>query len=230
MVDDIQNVLSSPYFLGIWLAQAAFALFLLLADFKNKNPEIHGIMKFVWFLTVGYSGLFGLAVYFYSGRKQISKDDLWRRSFRSVAHCYSGCGAGEILGVTTSVGLFALGQVWVALFTFLCAYTFGLILTILPLRKEGESWGTATKDAFISESASIVVMEAVAIGVDLWLAGESGLGDILFWSSLIVSLTAGLLAAYPVNVALVYWGVKEGMHDPREMAKHAQGLHHQHAH
>lgn len=26
----------------------------------------------------------------------LSHDSLWRRSFRSVAHCYSGCGAGEV--------------------------------------------------------------------------------------------------------------------------------------
>ena len=42
------------------------------------------------------------------------------------------------------------------------------------------------------------------------------MGDAIFWSSLIVSLTAGLVAAYPVNVLLIRFGVKEGMMDPRE--------------
>ena len=36
---------------------------------------------------------------------------------------------------------------------------------------------------------------------------------------LVVSLTAGLVAADPVNVLLVRFGVEEGMHDPREMAQ-----------
>ena len=34
--------------------------------------------------------------------------------------------------------------------------------------------------------------------------------------SLILSLTVGLAAAYPVNVLLVHFGVKEGMGDPRD--------------
>jgi hypothetical protein len=38
----------------------------------------------------------------------------------------------------------------------------------------------------------------------------------LFWSSLIISITAGLIAAYPVNVLLVYLGVKQGMGNPHE--------------
>jgi hypothetical protein len=40
---------------------------------------------------------------------------------------------------------------------------------------------------------------------------------------MLVSLTLGLLAAWPVNVALVALGVKEGMHDPRETAGAAAG-------
>ena len=60
-------------------------------------------------------------------------------------------------------------------------------------------------------------MELAAIGVDLWLAGRATIVEPLFWSSLVVSLTAGLVAAYPVNVMLIVLGVKEGMHSPREL-------------
>ena len=28
----------------------------------------------------------------------------------------------------------------------------------------------------------------------------------------------GLLAAYPVNLLLIHFGIKEGMHSPKEMA------------
>jgi hypothetical protein len=41
------------------------------------------------------------------------------------------------------------------------------------------------------------------------------MGNPLFWSSLIFSLTMGLIAAYPVNILLVYFGVKKGMHSPK---------------
>ena len=57
-------------------------------------------------------------------------------------------------------------------------------------------------------------MEVVAIGVDVWLAGEAGMGEVLFWAGLVFSLSVGLLAAYPVNVLLIRVGVKEGMGNP----------------
>ena len=81
--------------------------------------------------------------------------------------------------------------------------------------QEGVGLKTALKDAFYSETASIAVMEIVAIGADLWLAGSAGMGEPRFWSSLVISLTLGFLAAWPVNILLVRLGVKAGMGDPR---------------
>ncbi len=221
MLDTLQAFLSNPYVLATWVALVAGSLAWLWRDLTVANPEIHGLMRLVWILTVAYSGPLGLAVYFYSGRKQIPRDDTWRRAFRSVAHCYSGCGAGEIVGVSLSVGLLALGQWGVALFTFTCAYLAGYALTVGPLMQEGVGFREAMWDAFLAETPSITIMEVTAISVDLWLAGSAGLGDALFWAALAVSLSIGLFAAYPVNVALIRWGVKEGMHSPKEMAEHS---------
>lgn len=214
----IRALLGNPLLLGAWLLAAAVCVVAVLRDLRVHNPQIKGLMKAVWILTVVYSGPIGLAVYYGSGRRQMSKDTLWRRAFRSVSHCYSGCGAGEIVGVVLSVGLFAAGQTVAALVTFAFAYTFGLVLTVGPLIQEGEGFGTALKDGVFSESASIVVMEVVAIGMDLLLSGDATMADPLFWSSLVASLSLGLFAAYPVNVLLVWRGVKEGMMDPREHA------------
>lgn len=86
-----------------------------------------------------------------------------------------------------------------------------------PLIQEGETFWQAAKDALYSETASITVMEVVAIGLDFWLAGEAHFTEVLFWSSLVFSLTIGLLAAYPVNLALIYVDVKEGMMNPKKM-------------
>jgi len=210
--------LSMPAALWIWAAVVVASLLLLLHDMRSRNPEIAGLMKLVWVLTVAYSGPLGLAGYFWSGRKQIAHDTLWRRAFRSVAHCYSGCGMGEIAGVLITVGLLSLSNWWVAGVTFSLAYVAGFALTVGPLMEEGVGLAQALRDAFYSETASITVMEVVAISTDLLLAGAAGMGQAVFWVSLIVSLTAGLAAAYPVNVLLIQWGVKEGMHDPREMA------------
>ena len=220
-MQSLQEFLNQWWLIGLWYIVTIVCLFVLLRDLKKKNPEIAGLMKFVWIFTTAYSGPLGLWVYWKSGRKQIVRDSMWRRGARSVAHCYSGCGMGEITGVFVTVGLLSLSNWWVAGITFALAYVAGFALTMGPLMQEGVGFKQAMLDAFYSETASITVMEIVAITTDLLLAGPATMSDPLFWSSLIVSLTAGLAAAYPVNVLLIKMGVKEGMHNPREMASHA---------
>ena len=132
----------------------------LLWDLRTNNEAIGGLMKFVWIFTVLYSGPLGLVGYLYSGRRQIAHDSLWRRGFRSVAHCYSGCGAGEITGIVITVGLLALGNFFVALVTFTLAYVAGFMMTVGPLVEEGVAYREALFDAFYSETASIVVMKS----------------------------------------------------------------------
>jgi hypothetical protein len=122
-----------------------------------------------------------------------------------------------VTGVVIALGLLSMENLAVAAMTFTFAYVFGYALTVGPLMQEGVSFSQAMWDAFLAETPSITVMEVVAIGTDLWLAGEAGLTDVLFWSALVVSLSVGLVAAYPVNVLLIRQGVKEGMMDPRDV-------------
>ena len=217
----LQGVLSNPTYLTAWAALVVVSEAILVWDLWRNNDEMKSLMKLVWGLTVLYSGPIGLGIYYYAGRKQIDQDSFWRKGFRSVAHCYSGCGAGEVTGVVIAVGVLALANLYVVALTFALAYTFGYALTMGPLIQEGESFGAAVKDALYSETASITIMEIVAIGIDIWLAGEAHITEVLFWSSLVFSLSMGLVAAYPVNLALIYFDVKEGMMNPREMGSGA---------
>lgn len=214
----LKGILTDPLFLVVWGLLLALSLGVLIRDLIRNNPQLGGLMKWVWIFTVLYSGPLGLWIYFYSGRAQIARDSLWRRGFRSVAHCYSGCGAGEIVGIFVTVGLLSLGNWWVAGVTFALAYVAGFGLTVGPLMQEGVGLRQALWDAFYSETASITMMETVAIGTDLWLSQGATMGHALFWSSLVFSLSVGLIAAYPVNVILIALGVKAGMHSPKEGA------------
>ncbi|WP_122089760.1 DUF4396 domain-containing protein [Halalkalicoccus subterraneus] len=214
----LERILTNPAFLLAWGVLVLGSLSVLVWDLRTNNPMLGSLMKYVWGFTVLYSGPIGIGVYWYSGRSQITHDSLWRRGFRSVSHCYSGCGAGEITGVVIAVGLLTLGNVPTALLTFALAYVAGYAMTVGPLLQEGVGFREAMADAFYSETGSIAVMEVVAISTDLWLAGEATMGDTLFWSALVFSLSMGLIAAYPVNVLLIKWGVKEGMANPASMA------------
>ncbi|WP_435118570.1 DUF4396 domain-containing protein [Halolamina sp. C58] len=200
-----------------WFAVSLVSVGILWIDLRRNNEALPSMMKLVWTLTVLYSAVLGLAVYWYSGRTQIPEDSFWRRGMRSTAHCYSGCGVGEVLGITLAAGILLLSTLGVAATTFAFAYTFGLAFTVGPLLQEGVGLREALSDAVYSESGSIVAMETVAIGSDIYLAGEATMGEPVFWASLAVSLSLGFLAAYPINLGLLRLGVKEGMGDPSEM-------------
>lgn len=225
IADTIRNILSSGAVLSVWAILVIVSLSVLVRDFRTSNSHIESFMKAVWFMTVLYSGPVGLWLYYISGRKQIKNNSIWRKGVRSVAHCYSGCGAGEITGVLIAAGLFSMGNTAIAVITFILAYIFGYGMTFGPLIQAGVPVKRALIDTFYSDTATIAVMEITAISLDLWLAASSTIGYLLFWGSLVFSLSIGVLAAYPVNVLLVYFGVKEGMGDPRDTS-----MSHSHAH
>ncbi|WP_251343182.1 DUF4396 domain-containing protein [Haloplanus halophilus] len=213
----LRPVLSDPLVIGVWALLIVTSVAVLLWDLRRHSRALPSLMKGVWALVVLYSGPFGLLLYWYAGRTGISHDSLWRRGVRSTAHCYSGCGAGEVVGITLAQGILALAVGWVAAVTFGFAYLFGFGLTVGPLMQEGVGFREAMADALYSETPSITVMEVVAIGADLLLAADTHMGQPLFWMALALSLSLGFLAAFPVNVVLVHLGVKEGMKNPAEM-------------
>jgi hypothetical protein len=216
----MKPILSDPLVMGAWALLVVASVGVLWWDIRERNGALPSMMKGVWTLVVLYSGPFGLAVYWYSGRTQISRDSLWRRGFRSTAHCYSGCGAGEVVGFVVLAGILAIGSTLVVTAgTFALAYTFGYALTVGPLMQEGVGFGEAMLDALYSETPSITVMEVAAIGTDLLIASQAHIGDLLFWGALVFSLSVGFVFAFPVNVTLVRFGVKEGMENPAEMGE-----------
>lgn len=223
MIDTVRAWLSSWTLLTVWLGVSLVCVGVVIRDLRVNNAHLMPLMKFVWILTTANSGPLGLAVYWFAGRKEIAHDSLPRKAFRSVAHCYSGCGIGEILGVIIAVGILATGNFRASVITFTLAYVFGFGLTVGPMVQGGMPLGQAIRDSIIAETLSIGAMEAVAIGVGLWLGGGARMHEPLFWTSLYVSLSAGLFAAWPVNLLLIRMGVKSGMMNPRDTAHAGHG-------
>jgi hypothetical protein len=88
------------------------------------------------------------------------------------------------------------------------AFFFGYLLTLRPLVRGGVSLREATRVAVAADTVSIAIMEIVDNGFVLLVPGamDAGLGDVLFWSSLIVGLFIAFWAAFPVNRVLIARG------------------------
>ncbi|MCG6872183.1 MAG: DUF4396 domain-containing protein [Gammaproteobacteria bacterium] len=130
-----------------------------------------------------------------------------RLAFSATVHCLTGCSIGEVLGMVLGTA-FGLGNGSTVMLSVFLAFLFGYLLTMLPLLRAGVGLQTALGLAFASDTASITIMELVDNGLMLGIPGamNAGLGDLLFWGSLVLSLVIAGAAAFPV----VRWLIARG--------------------
>jgi hypothetical protein len=127
----------------------------------------------------------------------------------ATAHCLLGCGLGEVVGVVIGVAL-ALSNVATLVLAVGLGFVFGLALGLVPLLRAGFEWARAVKQVLIAEGLSIAVMETAEVLVEVYTPGvmQAGLGAPMFWLGMLLALTAGFAAAFPVNYALIGRGVR----------------------
>src|ERR671932_2747078 len=130
-----------------------------------------------------------------------------RLALAATVHCLTGCAIGEVLGMVLATW-WGWGNVASVVLAVVLAFFFGYGLTSLPLLRSGLSVRRAAPLAFASDTASITTMEIVDNLFILLVPGAiaAGLGDPLFWWSLIVSLLIAFAAAVPVNRYLIARG------------------------
>ena len=130
-----------------------------------------------------------------------------RLAFSATAHCLTGCATGEVLGLVLATA-FALGNAASIALATVLAFVFGYSFTLVPLLAGGLAFATAAGLALASDTLSILVMEIVDNAIILIWPGamDAGLGDVLFWGSLLVALAIAFVAAFPVNRALIARG------------------------
>jgi hypothetical protein len=123
-----------------------------------------------------------------------------RLALSATVHCLSGCAIGEILGMVLATW-WGLGNLASIVLAVVLAFFFGYGLTSLPLLRSGMSVRQVAPLAFASDTASITTMEIVDNLFILIVPGaiSAGLGDALFWWSLLVGLVIAGAVAYPVN-------------------------------
>src|SRR3954469_22236005 len=122
-----------------------------------------------------------------------------RLAVLATLHCLTGCAAGEILGMALAAGFGWSNTASIAI-SVLLAFAFGYALAFYAVRN--------LRTALAADTVSIATMELVDNLFIVLVPGAlaAGLGDSLFWWSLIVSLVVAGAVAYPVNRWLIARG------------------------
>ena len=125
----------------------------------------------------------------------------------ATLHCLTGCAIGEIAGlmVGTALGWSTLPTTALAIGL---AFIFGYALSTLPLLRTGVPFFAALSVVLAADTLSIATMEVVDNLVMVGIPGamNAGLVNPVFWLSLVVSLAAAFVAAFPVNRDLLSHG------------------------
>ena len=131
-----------------------------------------------------------------------------RLATSATAHCLLGCGLGEVVGVILGVAL-SMSNVSTLVLAVILGFVFGLVLGMIPLLRAGFDFARAVKQVLVVEGVSIAVMETAEVLVEVYTPGvmQTGLSSPLFWFGMLLALTAGFAAAFPVNYVLVGKGV-----------------------
>jgi hypothetical protein len=143
-----------------------------------------------------------------SNQKRVKENHFWL-AFSATWHCLIGCGLGEILGMVIGTWQ-GMSNASTMILALSLGAVLGLLFGMLPLLRAGFSVKRALKQVLIAEGLSIVVMETVEVLVQVYTPGvmEAHLTDWIFWKGMLMGLTAGFIAAFPVNYLFVRKGIR----------------------
>jgi hypothetical protein len=127
-----------------------------------------------------------------------------RSAFSATVHCLTGCGIGEILGLSIATALGWGNTASIALAVVL-AFVFGYALTLGPVLRAGVGFRRAAGIAFAADTVSIGIMELVDNAFVLLVPGamEAGLDDAKFWWSVVLGLAIAFGPAFLANRWLI---------------------------
>lgn len=143
----------------------------------------------------------------HSHHQPAAAQSLNKTALSATLHCLTGCAIGEVLGLVIGTALLLSNAATIGLAVVL-AFIFGYSLTMLPLLRHGLGLKVAIGIALAADTLSILVMEIVDNAVILVIPGamDAGLGNGLFWASLVAALFIAFWAAFPVNLYLLKRG------------------------
>jgi len=130
-------------------------------------------------------------------------------AFDATVHCLVGCGIGEVAGIVIGTAL-AMTTINTLILAVGLGFVAGFVLGMIPLLKAGFPFRKALRIVFVAEGLSIAVMEATEVLVEVYTPGvmAAGLTSWIFWAGMLLALTAGFIAAFPVNYYLIGKGIR----------------------
>ncbi|GLZ28550.1 hypothetical protein Lesp02_07400 [Lentzea sp. NBRC 105346] len=134
-------------------------------------------------------------------------ESLTRQAISATLHCLTGCAIGEVLGMVIGTAL-GWSNVPTIVLSIALAFLFGYSLTMRPVLRSGVAFKVAIGVALASDTVSITVMEIIDNAVMVLVPGamNAGLGNWVFWASLVFSLGIAFVATVPVNRWLIARG------------------------
>lgn len=141
----------------------------------------------------------------------------WSTAVSATLHCLTGCAIGEVLGMVLATwwGWSTWPSVLLAV---VLAFFFGYLLTMTSVLRAGLAFGAAVQVALAADTVSIAVMEVVDNAVMVGVPGalNAGLGNGIFWASLVFSLAVAFVVTVPVN----RWMIGRGLGHAKVHAHH----------
>jgi hypothetical protein len=133
--------------------------------------------------------------------------DLDGAALSATTHCLIGCALGEIVGMALAQALGWSNSVQIVVAIAL-AFVFGYSLTMWPVLRAGLSFRQATGVALAADTVSIAIMEAVDNAFVLVVPGaiDAGLGDAIFWWSILLGFAIAFAPAWAANRWLIARG------------------------
>lgn len=130
-----------------------------------------------------------------------------RMAVSATLHCLAGCAIGEVAGLVLGTALAWSNFTTIAV-SIVLAFITGYALSTLPLIKAGLALKTALLTVLAADTLSILSMEIADNTVMAAIPGamNAGLGNVLFWVTMPLSLTIGFIVAVPVNRYLLARG------------------------
>lgn len=133
----------------------------------------------------------------------------WQLALSATWHCLLGCGLGEVTGMIIST-IFNFGNTSSIVLALILGFVGGLVLGVGPWLKAGMTTVKAIRQVIYVEGLSIGVMETAEAITEIYTPGvmSAHLGEPIFWIGMILALSAGFLAALPINYLLARRGIR----------------------